>query len=129
MFPVGSLVLLEFVPRAQLRALGPYAYGGIGLFVKYFALAIVLYLAFRLAGLGKELKPEGPARLLFLIANTLVIAYGVAGVVASTVEGGGGSFAVAQFGPLVLWPSWLMIVAGLAMHFSSRKPAKKETPE
>lgn len=80
--------------------------------LSYIPMAIVAYLFVRKANLASRLPDPIPGRGALLTGIVLVVAYLAARLFASTVPGGGGSFVVMSFAPLVIIPANAFLVIG-----------------
>jgi hypothetical protein len=69
-------------------------------------------LFFKYSRLGSRLHGSVPAQGAMLIGVIITSIYLIALVMASTVEGGGGSFTILQFSPYIIWPARALLIYG-----------------
>jgi hypothetical protein len=121
-FPLGQYLLGWFTTTQDLRSqLGPWALIGLVLFVKYFLVAAVLYIVFRLVRLDQRLNLKGKGSTRVLVANCVVVAYAIFLMLARMVEGGGFGYLVAQLSLFFLWPSWAVILWGMILIWMTKR--------
>lgn len=115
LFPVGDLLapLLLAPFRSSLKAL-PQVFVHLVILAITFAPAAVITAWFlRASQLAKRVPNPAPGNGLVLAGVVLMLVYFLARLLASTVEGGGGSYVVMSFAPFVLWPARIMLVVGI----------------
>jgi len=91
----------------------------VGVFFKYFLLALCVYFVLRVSPLAVWLGAKTRGRRILLLANVIVLSYWAVRVLASMLAGWAGSFVVGYFAPLVIWPCCLLIVVGFVLLFRS----------
>lgn len=109
----GGRILRWAVEEPVLHSLPPYQGHLLLAFANYWVPAVFAYLALRLLRADSWLRPRPAIHVLLGLANGLIVFYVVARIFASTVQGGGGSFVVMSFAPIVIFPAWAMLAAGL----------------
>lgn len=108
----GGRILGLFLDVSMLQSFGPVKVRFLGVFANYWVPAIIMYLVLRAARLDTWIKPRGGAMVLIGVADALLVCYVAARVLASGIQGGGPSFVIASFAPLVVYPSWLLLGGG-----------------
>jgi hypothetical protein len=111
-FSTGAKILGALGITSALRLLQPYQQHSLLAFVSYWLPAILIYTLFRLTKLDSRLRPTTAVHSTILIANLLLVLYVAVRIFASTVPGGGVSFAVASMSPLVIFPAWALLAFG-----------------
>lgn len=106
-------ILELFIDRPLLQSLGMPKAHLLSTFANYWLPALLIYLVLRMLRVQTWLKSKGGALILVGVANALLIAYVTTRIMASSIVGGGPSFVVASFAPLVVFPSWLLLAVGL----------------
>lgn len=112
MFSTGSKIIGAFGGASVLRILPPYQQHLTLALVSYWLPAILIYILLRLTRIDTRLRPSTAVHATILVGNLLLVLYVTARVLASTVPGGGGSFAVASMGPLIIIPAWVLFAFG-----------------
>lgn len=113
LFSPGTKILRAVIGGPLLQSIPPYQGHLLLAFASYWIPAVFVYIALRLLGAERWLRPNNAIRNLLLCGNGLIILYVTARVFASTVEGGGGSFLVISFAPFIIWPAWALLAGGL----------------
>lgn len=125
----GGRILRLAIEEPVLHSLPPYQGHLLLAFANYWVPAVIAYLALRLLRANSWLWPRPAIHVLLGLANALIVFYFAARVFASTVQGGGASFAVMSFAPLVIFPAWAMLAAGLIwLAFRSIRNRQKTQP-
>lgn len=112
LFSIGPKVLGALGVMYTQRLLAPYQQQILLYFVGYWLPAILIYVFFRLSRLDTRLRTTTAIHSTILLANLLLVLYSAARVFASTVPGGGPSFAVASMSPLIIFPAWVLLAYG-----------------
>lgn len=85
--------------------------------VHYLIPASLIYLALRLFKIDIKLKFQTSTSILFSIAIFLYISYFGLRLFASTIPGGGASFAVISLSPYLIFPAWGLMIIGIIKLF------------
>lgn len=112
MFSIGAKVFGALGITSVLKLLRPYQQHSLLALVSYWLPAVLIYILFRLTRLDSRLRPTTAVHSTILIANLLLVLYVAARIFASTVPGGGASFAVASMSLLVIFPAWALLAFG-----------------
>lgn len=112
LFSIGAKVLGVLGVTSVLRLLEPYQQHILLALAGYWLPAILIYIFFRLTRLDSRLQPTTAVHSTILTANLLLVLYVATRVFASTVPGGGASFAVISMSPLVIFPAWALLAFG-----------------
>lgn len=125
LFPVGDLlaplVLSPF--RAFLKGLPPVIVHLIVLALTFVPAAVITAWFLRASQLAKRVPNPVPGSGFVLAGVLFMLFYLLARLLASTVEGGGGSYAVASLAPFVVWPARIMLVVGVFKLLLAAVPA------
>lgn len=113
LFSIGPKLLSVLGISSALRLLQPYQQHLLQALISYWLPAIIAYLAFRISRVDSRLRPTPAVHAVILIGNLLLVLYLTARVFASTVQGGGASFAVMSFSPIFIFPAWGLLAFGL----------------
>jgi len=113
LFSPGGRVLRATLGQPLLQGLPPYQAHLLLAFANYLIPAVVFYGSLRLLHAETWLRHRTRTSGLLGAANVLFVLYVAARTFASTIEGGGASFAVMSYGVLVVWPALLMLIVGL----------------
>lgn len=113
LIPVGKSILSLTGMLSPLNILEPHQKYAIGTIANYWLPTIFIYLLFRITKIDLKLKPSTTVSIIVLIANLLYLSYIIARILASTIPGGGASFAVASLSPIVIFPAWVLYGIGL----------------
>ena len=113
LFSIGGKLLVWLFSEPLLRSIPPYQGHLFNVLANYWIPAFLIYLAFRLTRAGKRLFPNTAIQVLIGLGNFLLILYVSARALASAVQGGGASFVVAQFSPMVVLPGRGLLIIGL----------------
>lgn len=108
----GGRILRLVVDLPVVQSMPPYQAHLLNVAANYWIPAVIVYLVFRLTKAGSWLKPTTGIHATIGIANLLLTLYVAARVLASSVEGGGGSFVVMSFSAFVVLPSWSLLLTG-----------------
>lgn len=114
LFSIGGKVLGWLLSEPLLRSIPPYQGHLFNVLANYWIPAFLFYLLFRLTRMGGWLNPNKAIQVLLGLSNVLFVLYVAARVFASTIQGGGPSFVVMQFSPLVVLPASALMTIGLA---------------
>jgi hypothetical protein len=128
---VGGKVLNSLLPSYLIQNIPVYKAHLLNSVANYWLPALIIFLGFRLTRAKFWLNPRPAIHLILGLANLLFVFYITARVVASTVQGGGASFAVIQLAPLVIYPSQLLLCYGLvwlATRYSNQRPEATHSP-
>jgi hypothetical protein len=128
-------LLVALVPVGEVMApwlLGPFRSSLKGtppIFLHLLVLACTLVPAalvtawfFRASQLAERVPKPIPGNGFILLGVMLMVFYLAARLLASTVQGGGGSFVVMSFAPFVVWPARIMILWGVCKVLLSARP-------
>jgi hypothetical protein len=113
LFSPGGRILRLVIDGPVLQSLPPYQGHLFLAFANYWIPAVLIYLVLRLMRAAIWLRPRPAIHVLLGLANVLLILYVAVRTFASTVQGGGASFVVMTFAPLVILPAWVMSAVGL----------------
>lgn len=114
-FPVGGEIaqlLLRGIFGGVLKGTPPIFLHLLLLVLTYLPAALVTSWFFRTSKLLSRVPSTVPGAGFFIVGIVLTVVYLAARLLASTVEGGGGSFVVMQFGPFMLWPARALLAIG-----------------
>lgn len=114
-FPIGGEIaqlLLRSIFGGALRGTPPIFLHLLLLVLTYLPAALVTSWFFRTSKLLSRVPSALPGAGFFVAGIVLTVVYLAARLLASTVEGGGGSFVVMQFGPFILWPARVLLAIG-----------------
>ncbi|MES2826303.1 MAG: hypothetical protein V4732_22100 [Pseudomonadota bacterium] len=103
--PTTGIILSTLGLNSGLKILQNYQLLIFLAFANYWLPAIFIYSTLRLSKISACLRLSTSVHLTILIGNLLFILYIVARTLASTVQGGGVSFAVALYRPLIIFPA------------------------
>ena len=109
----GGRVLRMIIDEPVLQSLPPHEGYLLLAFANYWIPAVLVYALFRLTKAFDWLRPCKAIHVLFGLANVLIVLYVTVRIFASTVQGGGASFAVMSFAPFIIFPAWAMLAIGL----------------
>jgi hypothetical protein len=126
-FSSGAWLLKLVGTTLALRLLQPYQSHLANAFASYWIPAIFIYLLLRLAHIDRKLSCNKFVHGSFFIANLLLFIYISARVFASTVPGGGGSFAVISLSPLIVFPALGLLVVGAIVLTARTLRTRKDT--
>ncbi|PLY02550.1 MAG: hypothetical protein C0623_03555 [Desulfuromonas sp.] len=110
--PLGSVVLKNISNGMYgqfFRQYPPVLYHLSGLFLTYIPTAILLYLIFKKLNIAKRIQRHYLSNTLFGIGNFIFISYITIRLFASTIEGGGASYAVMLFASYFLIPTKIIL--------------------
>lgn len=113
LFSPGGRVLRATLGQPLLQGLPPYQAHLLLAFANYLIPAVVFYGLLRLLHGETWLRHTNRTSRLLGTANVLFVLYVAARTFASTIEGGGASFAVTAYGVFLVWPALLMLIVGL----------------
>lgn len=113
LFSPGGKILHWAIEPPLLQSLPPYQGHLLLAFANYWVSAVLTYLLLRLLRADSWLRPRPAIHVLLGLANTLIVLYVATRIFASTIQGGGASFAVMSLAPIVIIPAWIMLAAGL----------------
>lgn len=126
-FSSGTWILKLLGMTLSLRVLQPYQSHLVSAFAGYWIPAILIYLLLRLTHIDRKLSCNKLVHVSFSVANLLLLFYVSARVFASTVPGGGGSFAVISLSPLVVLPAIGLLAVGVIALFTHTLRTRKDT--
>lgn len=109
---LGTRLLNLLGVTSALRILEPYQSHLVNAFASYWIPALLVYVALRLSHIDRKLSYSTLVHVTIFVANLLLTLYVFVRVLASTVSGGGGSFAVMSLSPLVIIPSIVLLAVG-----------------
>lgn len=125
-FPVGGL-LADIVTGGKygglLKSFPPMYFHLLVVVMTYVPAALVTAWFFKSAQLRKRVPTPVPGASLMILGVVMSLAYFAAGLFASTVPGGGGSFVVMQLAPLVLGPARVVLTIGAVKFLLSASPS------
>ncbi|WP_156404437.1 hypothetical protein [Curvibacter sp. PAE-UM] len=127
-FPIGGEIVLTLFRGflgAMLKESPPILPNLVALVLTYLPAAVVTAWFFRASNLPERVPSPIPGRGAFLVGIVLTCLHVVARLLASTVEGGGGSFVVMQFAPFILWPAQVLLAIGAVKLLLAATPAGK----
>lgn len=105
----GGRLLSTFFPVDALPLLPPYQQVLLSVLANYWLSAVLLYLALRATRADRYLRPDVPTHVVLGVANITLISYAGLRIFASTVEGGGATFAVVNIAaPIILVCRWAL---------------------
>ncbi|MBK9160525.1 MAG: hypothetical protein IPM27_02985 [Nitrosomonadales bacterium] len=125
-FSIGGKVLVWLLSEPLLRSIPPYQGHLFNVLSNYWIPAVLIYLVFRLTRVAKWLRPTIAIQVLIGLGNLLFVLYVSARVLASAVQGGGASFVVMQFAPIVVLPARGLMSVGLVWLMVRAFQAKAE---
>lgn len=113
LFSPGRRLLALFVDGPVFQSLAPYQGHLLTAFASYLVPAVLAYVLLRLSHAERWLRPRPAIHVLLGLGNVALILYVSMRTLASTVQGGGASFAVLQLAPLIIFPAWALLAVGL----------------
>lgn len=129
---LGKQILHLVIEEPVLQSLPHYQGHLLLAFTNYWVPAVLIYVLLRLLRADAWLRPRPAIHVLLGLANCLLIIYIAVRAFASTIQGGGASFAVMSYAPLVVLPAWAMLTAGLTWLtvrcIRNRKEPKQSKP-
>lgn len=128
-FAPGGMILQLLVDGPVLQSLPPYQAHLLLSVVNHWIPAALVYFLFRLPRLGGFIRPRVAIHVLLGLANVLLVLYVAVRVFASTIQGGGASFVVMSFAPLVIYPAKVLLAIGLIWLLIRSVDKRKEPPE
>ncbi len=129
LFSPGGRILRSVLGAPVLQSLPPYQAHLLSAFANYLIPAVLLYGLLRLLHAEAWLRHRALTSRLLGAANVLFVIYITARIFASSIEGGGASFAVMAYGVLVVWPALLMSIIGLGKLAYRSIQERTEPPE
>lgn len=111
-FSIGSKALSIIVPPEAIRLLPPYQQHIATIFANYWLPATLIYILFRVVNAQKLLRPSSVIHFLLGSANVLLLIYVCMRILASSIPGGGASFALVSFSGYVLIPCKFALYVG-----------------
>lgn len=109
----GRKVLYLVMTEPLVQSLPHYQVHLLTVFTNYWIPTVLIYIALRQLRADAWLRPTPTINFLLGLANFLLIFYIASRTFASTIAGGGASFAVISYAPLVLVPAWALLAIGL----------------
>lgn len=109
--PGGRILGLVF-DRAVFSSLPPYQGHLLLAFANYWIPTVLIYLLLRFLPAARRLRPTAGIHWLFGTGNFLLLFYVAVRIFASTIQGGGASFAVMSLAPYVIRPARLLQLIG-----------------
>lgn len=125
----GAKLLRAFVGVPLMQSLPVYKANILNALVSYWLIAILVYVVLRLARAQSWLNPRPAIHTILGIGNSLLILYLVPRIYASSIEGGGASFAVAMFSPFFVIPAQLLFLAAFVWLAARSKGNHNESAE
>ncbi len=113
LYPLGLAILLEFKELPAFRAVEGYEQLILHSFLNYWIPTLLVYVALVLSPLGPRIRITNFVTWSLGIGNIVVVLYILVRIYASTIQGGGASYAVAMYVVVTYWPAVLLIFAGL----------------
>lgn len=129
LFSPGGRILRATLGQPLLQGLPPYQAHLLTAFANYIIPAVVFYGVLRLLHAETWLRHRTGTSRLLGAANVIFVLYVAARTFASTIEGGGASFAVMSYGVLVVWPALLMLTVGLGTLAYRSFKQRADSPE
>ncbi len=111
-FSTGARLMEVLGARALMRLLQPYQQHLLSAFLSFWIPALLIYIVLRSTRADERLRCGALGQSTILAANLLLAIYVAARIFASTIEGGGPSFLVAQMSRFVLVPAWILLSIG-----------------
>ena len=108
----GARALKLLVDAPVLQSIPVYQAHILTALANYWVIGLLVYLLLRLGKAESWLKPRPAIQALFGGGNALLVVYLVPRILASTIQGGGPSYAVAMFSPFFVGPAQLLFLAG-----------------
>lgn len=126
-FPVGdALAPLLLAPfRNSLKGTPPVFLHLLVLAMTYVPAGLVAAWSLRASQLAKRLPTPIPGSTLLFVGVLLTLVYLIARLLASTVEGGGGSYVVMSFAPYFVWPARVALVVGVCKLLLAAVPSNR----
>lgn len=125
LFPVGEFfarwLLAPF--HNSLKGTTPVLLHLLLLAVGFVPAALIAGWFFRASKLAERVPTPTPGRSLVLLGVILMAIYLLARLLASTVEGGGGSYVVMNLAPFIVWPSRILLAVGFCKVLLSANPS------
>jgi hypothetical protein len=97
---------------------------GFVLLLTYAPAMVVTGCFFRMSKIRERIPHPVPGRVFMTVGVSLTLFYLAARLLASGAEGGGGSFAVLQLSPYIVWPARVLLIIGLVRLLLSATPPK-----
>ncbi len=121
----GGKILKLFFSFPTLKAMSLLEQSSLAITVHYLIPASLIYLTFRLLKIDTKLKFQTSVSSLFSIAIFIYLSYFGLRLFASTIPGGGASFAVRSLSPYIIFPAWgLMLIGIIKLLIDSAKMPK-----
>lgn len=98
---IGTPVLQQNLPTYQSLLLLA--------FVNYWIPTVLIFFILRLFRAECWLRSCKGIRVLLGLSNLLLVLYAIIRIFSTTIEGGGATFVIMSFGPLIVWPALAMI--------------------
>ena len=126
----GSKLVLSLLEAPVLQSIARYKAHVLTSLANYWVVAVLVYIALRLAKAERWLKFRPAITAVLAIGNALLILYLVPRILASTVEGGGASFVVATFSPFFVLPARALFLVGFVwLAVRSVSPRHTQAPQ
>ena len=108
----GGLLMQAVIERPVLQTIPPSQSLALVALLNYCLVAVPIYVGLRSAGAERWLNFRPAISALLALGNALLIVYLAARIIASTVEGGGGSFVVLSASPVFVLPARALFLVG-----------------
>lgn len=119
-FPVGNYAAQIFsggMYGTTFRKMSPAFYLLFSMSLNYLVPAAIIGMVLRKLAILSRVPAKYRSARLFGLGSLLLFLYLGARVLAATVPGGGGGFAVASLSPFIVWPAMLMLFVAAARFF------------
>lgn len=121
----GGKILKLFFSVPTLKSMSLLEQSSLAVTVHYLIPASLIYLTLRLLKIDTKLKFQKSVSIFFSFAIFLYLSYFGLRLFASTIPGGGASFAVRSLSPYVIFPAWgLMLIGIIKLIIESNKMPK-----
>jgi hypothetical protein len=127
LFPMGDLLapLLLAPFRSSLKGTPPMVLHLLVMAISLVPAALVTGWFLRSSLLSERVPRPVAGSGFLLLGVVLMVFYLLAGLLASTVQGGGGTYVVMSLAPFVVWPARFMLVVGVCKALLSASPTNQ----
>jgi hypothetical protein len=112
-FSIGGKFLSIIMPLNALKTLPVYQQNIAIIFANYWLPAILIYILFKLISTRNILQPNTGIQILLGSANIVLVIYACMKVFASSIQGGGASFALASVSSYIVTPCKIALYGGM----------------
>jgi hypothetical protein len=126
LFPIGAQLAqltLVGISGGVFKGSPPLLFHLVALLLTYAPAALVTAWFVKSSNLRVRLPRQVPGSAHMILGVGLTCAYVAVRLFASTIEGGGPSFMVAQFSPFVLWPARVLLLVGVVRLLLAASPS------